>query len=118
MESDSITVSRDGQTWVVELHGEHDLSTSPGLADALRCVHGSAARVVVDLTGARFIDSSVLAALLHAGEDAGETGGRVAVVAPGASHPRRLLDLVGADRPSLRVVETRADAFRLVARAG
>ena len=116
MEPDSIHVSRDGDAWIVELVGEHDLSTAPALVDALRRVDGRGpTQVVVDLAGARFIDSSVLAALVHAGEHVDLVGGRVAVVAPAAGHPRRVLDLVGLDRPPLRIVETRAEALRLVA---
>jgi LuxR family maltose regulon positive regulatory protein len=42
METSPIHVTREGDVWIVELHGEHDLSTSPGLADALRRVDGAA----------------------------------------------------------------------------
>lgn len=116
MGPDSIQVSRDGDAWIVQLRGEHDLSTAPALVDAVRRVDGEAPmQVVVDLTRADFIDSSVLAALVHAGEHVDLVGGRVAIVAPAAGHPRRVLDLVGLDRPPLHIVETRAEALRLVA---
>jgi hypothetical protein len=45
----------------------------------------------------------------------GSSGGRIAVVAPSAGHPRRVIDLVGLDRPPLRLVETRADALDVLA---
>jgi anti-anti-sigma factor len=116
MEPDSIQVCRDGDAWIVELVGEHDLTTAPALVDALHRVDGGGpARVVLDLTAACFIDSSVVAALVRAGEHLDESGGRIAVVAPAAGHPRRVLDLVGLDRPPIRVVETRVEALRLVA---
>jgi anti-sigma B factor antagonist len=115
MEADSIHILLDGAARIVELHGEHDLSTADAVADALRRVDGAPAQVVVDLTAATFIDSSVLGALARAGEHARTVGGAIAVVAPAAGHPRRVLDLVGLERRALPVVETRADALRLVA---
>jgi anti-sigma B factor antagonist len=115
MEADPIRILLDGAARVVELHGEHDLSTADAVADALRRVDGAPAQIVVDLTAATFIDSSVLGALARAGKHARAAGATIAVVAPAAGHPRRVLDLVGLDRRALPVVETRADALRLVA---
>lgn len=117
MAPDTIHVACEGEIWIVELHGEHDLSTSPLLIEALRRADGPDALVIVDLTAARFIDSSVLAAIVHAGEHAAGAGGRLAVVAPATGHPRRLLDLVGLDRPSLPVVGTRAEATAVLTTA-
>jgi anti-sigma B factor antagonist len=50
----------------VEMAGEHDIYTAPDLRERLREVIESGSSVVVDLSGASFIDSSILGALLNA----------------------------------------------------
>jgi anti-sigma B factor antagonist len=119
MESSTVQVSRQGPAWVIELRGEHDISTSAALVDALGRVDGAGApQVVVDLSAAEFIDSSVLAALAHGGEHVDAAGGRIAIVAPSAGRARRLLRLVGLERPPLRIVETRVEALRSLTAGG
>jgi anti-sigma B factor antagonist len=114
MQLGSTHLHRDVGAWIVELRGEHDISTSPGLVEMLSRLDGALPRIVVDLTAATFIDSSVLAVLAQAGKEVGASGGSIAVVAPATGHPRRVLDLVRLERPPLRVVETRAEAIALV----
>jgi len=60
-----IEVSRDGDTPVVTVSGELDMSTAPDLSDVL---DGFVAepKVVVDLADLEFIDSTGLSALLGA----------------------------------------------------
>jgi anti-sigma B factor antagonist len=80
-----------GEVTVVRLVGEHDLSTSPDLTDVMDGVAGRDTPVVIDLTGATFIDSTVLRAIFAGAE---ESRG-FAVAAPVGSAPRRLLELTG-----------------------
>ena len=66
---------------VLTLRGEHDLSTESELAAAL----GQSlrqARVLVDLSECRFMDSTVLKALITAHKQQLEAGGRLELVIP------------------------------------
>lgn len=58
------TSERDGLT-LVALTGELDLSTSGRLADALDAVAGADRRIVLDLRGLQFMDSTGLAVILR-----------------------------------------------------
>lgn len=58
---------RHGDVLLVVVRGEHDIYTAPALRDRLE--DAMAARptgIVVDLSGATFLDSSILGALLEA----------------------------------------------------
>jgi anti-sigma B factor antagonist len=81
--------------WMVELVGEHDLATAPDVRRAVEGVFASGSLLMLDLSRATFIDSSVLAAVVQAQDaaDAAPSHGLV-VVAPTGSTPRRALDLV------------------------
>jgi anti-sigma B factor antagonist len=74
--------------------------------------------VVVDLSGASFIDSAVLGVLIGEHDRARAAGVPLAlVVGSGAGHSvRRIVELTGLDAV-LPVAETRADAERLVRRS-
>jgi anti-anti-sigma factor len=71
----------EDRTAVVDVRGEHDLSTVPALTATLErgCAH---ARVVVDLAECTFIDSTVIAALLRAARTVQGRGGAFALVIP------------------------------------
>jgi anti-sigma B factor antagonist len=104
------TRTGDGQ-WLVELAGEHDLSTAPRLREELERAVAGGGSVVVDLAEVTFVDSSVIGVLVNAHLGAGDdVGRRVIVVVPAHATPRRLLDLVGAGEV-LRVVESREDTL-------
>jgi anti-anti-sigma regulatory factor len=80
--------------WVVELHGEHDLATVPDLRAELADVCAPGRAVIVDLSRATFIDSSILSELIQAQlrADAAE-GERFAVVAPPDGLPARVVGM-------------------------
>jgi anti-sigma B factor antagonist len=86
-----ITRSQVGTATVVRLDGEHDLATSPELVEAMAEATLPQARVVVDLSGATFIDSTVLRAITAGAKESDA----FAIVAPQGTPPRRLLDLTG-----------------------
>ena len=77
----------------VALHGEHDLSSTQCLTDALAAA--SAKRdVLVDFSDCTFMDSSVIGALFRAGQKLNERGGRLELVIPeSATTIRRVADV-------------------------
>jgi anti-sigma B factor antagonist len=83
---------------VVALGGEIDLHTAPRLDEALfGAIHEGAQRVLVDLAGTTFVDSTVLGVLLRAHRRLDDAGGRLVLV---SNDPRilRTLELTGLDR--------------------
>jgi anti-sigma B factor antagonist len=106
-----------GDVVVVVVEGEHDIFTAPTLRERLdeAIVHGGG--IVVDLTGATFVDSSVLGALLDARRRALEAGRGFVVCVGQSVEPgvQRILDITGLV-PVLPVVNRREaaiDAARL-----
>ena len=108
----SVTVDRVGPlTWIVELRGEHDMTNADRLRSELADIFTQATTVVVDLTGATFIDSVIVGELLHAQQRVDETPSEhLAIVAPTTGFPVRVLELLQTDG-ILHVFETRADAL-------
>ena len=107
-----------GDLWIVGLHGEHDLATASALDEHLRQVHSHGTRVVLDLSQASFIDSSVISRVFsEAAQAATAHSSALAVVAPTGSQPRRVLELVQAARV-VQIAEDRADAVTLLDRMG
>lgn len=102
-----------GDLWIVSLRGEHDFSNVADLDEALRRVHTHGTRVVLDLSEASFIDSSVIGSVVReARDDARRPGDDLAVVAPTESQARRVLELVHVE--CVRVVESREDAITAI----
>jgi anti-anti-sigma factor len=100
--------------WVLTMHGEHDASTEPSLAEELERVSAAGGPVVIDLTDAEFIDSTILRALVSAAGRPGDD--EVSVVAPAGREPLRLVQLTGVDSV-LRVCETCEAAIEAIAPA-
>jgi anti-sigma B factor antagonist len=106
----------DSGITVITFSGEHDLNTAPELRDRLAKAIGNDA-VVVDLSGAAFIDSSILGALLDARREAFDAGRGFAVALSGGAQPvERVLEVTGLNS-TLPVHPTRAAAVE-AARAG
>lgn len=95
-----------GPTWLVALHGEHDLSTSPELELVLDGIEPPGAAVVVDLSAASFVDSSVIGAIVRFGLRCP----RLVLAAPAEGAPRRVIDLLQLDQ-RLPVFESRTAAI-------
>ena len=101
--------------WLVEVFGEHDLAAVGLLDGALdHIAEVSETTAVVDLTDARFIDSTVIRTLIdqlrrHPEED----DDWIVVVARPGTEPRRALDIVRAV-DALQVYDTREEALRAV----
>ena len=82
---------------VIVLLGEHDVSSAPALRLALAGARQAGCGVVVELSVASFVDSSVLGAILGGLRDAKEDGRGFAVVASDQQegHVPRLLGITG-----------------------
>ena len=108
METGRVTTQHlDGDVWLVTAEGEHDLAVSPGIGDTLDDLERrSGTNIVVDLTPAEFIDSTVLAALARHSD----RHDRLIVVVPPDSFARRLFDLVHL-QDQLELAESVDDAL-------
>jgi anti-anti-sigma factor len=101
-----------GDVLVVVIEGEHDIYTAPTLRDRLDEALDRGGGVVVDLTGATFVDSSVLGALLDARRRAHDADQGFVVCVGDSVEPgvRRILDITGLV-PVLPVVNGRDEAI-------
>ena len=108
----SIRVQRDGAApWVLELHGEHDLSTVAAIHAQLAPIADRGEAAIVDLSQVTFIDSAVLTELLASRRpDEEDDGARLAIVAPSGGFPARVLGLLQLERV-MAVYESRDEAL-------
>ncbi len=102
--------TEDARGVLVTLRGEHDVSTAPRIRDAAAVSDGLP--LVIDLTEATFLDSSVLGVLLGASEASAQASRPFHVVLGdhGAPAVRRVLDLSGFDQV-LPIVSSVDEAF-------
>lgn len=76
-------VVQDDVNVVIEVAGELDLYTSPGLKDALfDVIAGGQAHLVLDCANLRFVDSTGLGVLVAAHKRAAERGGELRIKSP------------------------------------
>jgi anti-anti-sigma factor len=85
---------------VVEIKGEHDAATSAQLQQLLEGVVARNDLIVVDLSQAEFIDSSVITALLRAHREATERNKTFRLQFGTALIVRRMLEISGLLRSS------------------
>jgi anti-sigma B factor antagonist len=76
----SISTETQGEAVVVHLSGDLDVYTAPRLKEALELSSAGAARVIVDLSGVPFIDSTALGVLVGALQVAQSNGGDLRLV--------------------------------------
>jgi anti-anti-sigma factor len=107
-EGATVVDCRDG-TWVLSPRGAHDLSTEPLLSEELGRASAVGGPVIIDLTDADFIDSSILRVLANAAVER-SAGLRVAVVIPPRNEALRILRITGITE-LLRPYETREAAM-------
>jgi anti-sigma B factor antagonist len=111
VQENRIAVDRGDGVAVVVVEGEHDVYTAPTLSEQLEALLEEGLPLVIDLTPATFVDSSVLRVLLEARRRADERGigFAVALDQDGSGPVRRVLDITGLV-PVLPVHSGRADA--------
>jgi anti-sigma B factor antagonist len=115
-----IEVDRSGDgVAVVVVIGEHDVYTAPSLRDQIQSVLKEQRPVVIDLTPATFVDSSVLRVLLEARRQAEEEGlGFAVALGEGeAEGVRRILDVTGLMK-IFPVLPAREEALETARSAG
>lgn len=96
---------------MLSISGEHDLSTAPELRRRLSTLIAEGEPLVVDLTPATFVDSSILGAILAARRGADEAGLGFAVAHPGKDDAvGRVLEITGL-RTELPVHPGREEAM-------
>ena len=79
----------------IALSGDLDVSTAPSVEERLvELEDGGAERVILDLRGLDFIDSTGLSLLINADRRARRAGRRVTIVS-GTGAPRRILETTG-----------------------
>jgi anti-anti-sigma factor len=101
----------DGGVAVITFSGEHDLNTAPELRERLGQAIEAGQRVVVDLSGAAFIDSSIIGAVLDARRNAQERSlGFAVALSHGAQPVERVLEVTGLTS-TLPVHDTREAAL-------
>jgi anti-sigma B factor antagonist len=101
---------------VVEILGELDLAVAAQLDEALTAAAADCDRLLVNLEGCDFIDSSGLAVLLRAHGRMAQEGRELAVYAP-SDQVLRILSMTGLTRNGL-VFGTAAEALASLDRAG
>jgi anti-sigma B factor antagonist len=75
----NVEASHEGGATVVRVEGELDMATCPELEQALESID-LAGRIVVDLSGCTFFDSSALRVLVQRARAAEAAGGATALV--------------------------------------
>jgi anti-anti-sigma factor len=105
---------RIGDVAVLAVEGAADLATVPDFATHLwRAVDAGEERILIDLSGTRFIDSRMVELLLSAAERLRRTGARLAITC-GGEGIRQVLDLCGVTRV-LPVSESREESLAALA---
>lgn len=79
---------------MISFSGEHDLNTAPELRQRLSQAAKGGDPIVVDLSGAAFIDSSIIGAVLDARREAHAGGRGFAIALSGGAQPvERVLEV-------------------------
>jgi anti-sigma B factor antagonist len=99
---------RDGEEHRLVLAGELDIATVPELEQALAAIKDGVERVVVDLSGLRFMDSTGLRTILRANQRL-EAEGEQLLLMRGPSAVQRVFETTGM-APRLRFYDGAAPA--------
>jgi anti-sigma B factor antagonist len=92
-----IRAKREAERWVLTLSGELDLASAPALQQQLDAAHANGVpRVLVDLSGLEFLDSTGLQVLLYADRRLRENGQALSL-RRGPSAIQRVFELTHMD---------------------
>ncbi|MGH2725236.1 MAG: STAS domain-containing protein [Actinomycetota bacterium] len=99
MDTNLLVESRESGDWsVVEVKGEVDLYTAPQLREELTgLAEGGRTRIVVDLAGVDFLDSTGLGVLIVGLKRCREQDGALALVGP-TEPVQKVLSITGLDK--------------------
>ena len=104
MKTHGVSTGRIDVSWydtditVIALAGEHDLSTSDGIWRELELAIRARQAVIVDLSDAEFIDSSVIHQLMKADKLARSEGTHVTLQLETAPVVQRVIQVTGLER--------------------
>lgn len=104
-----ISVTTNDSTVEITGVGALDLYSSDEFGDALKQAAITAENVVVDLRGATYIDTAIIADIAIAGNKMLGRGKRLRVLLTQGTHPLRVLETVGFSALVEMVVETAND---------
>jgi anti-sigma B factor antagonist len=94
-----IEVQRTDGLAVVSISGEHDLNTAPDLGSQLARLIAEDEGIVVDMSPASFVDSSILGVILDSRRSAHDAGQAFEVVHDGETEAvARVLEITGLRR--------------------
>jgi anti-sigma B factor antagonist len=104
------TARREGDALFASVSGEVDLHNSPDLRTALldMLIHNPVRRLVLNLSGVPYMDSSAIAVLVELLQRLRKTGGRIVLVAP-QPRVRGLLEIARLDT-IFKLVDSETDA--------
>jgi len=92
-----VTTRSQGDHTVVSVAGEIDLYTAPRLqSELMTALSRSPVRLIVDMSGVEFCDSTGINVLLAAHRQARERGGELQLAGPGSA-TRKVLQVTGLE---------------------
>jgi anti-anti-sigma factor len=94
----TVTTAEGGAWAIVSVRGEIDVSTAGSLEDALRACLASSGRVIIDLSGVRFMDSTGLNVLMRAQSGSSDEPAHVLRLAAVPERVSKLLRLTQLDQ--------------------
>jgi len=103
------------ELWLVVVGGEQDMATVGRLREEIERAELAGGDIVIDLSQATFIDSSVAGLLVEHGLRPTRDDASIALVIPAAGFPAKVLQLLEV-YDKLPVFESRADALRALGR--
>jgi len=92
-----VTTRSQGDHTVISVAGEIDLYTAPRLqSELMTALSKSPVRLIVDMSGVEFCDSTGINVLLAAHRQAAERGGELQLAGPGSA-TRKVLQVTGLE---------------------
>jgi anti-anti-sigma factor len=105
-----IRSSWEGDTAIIVVRGEIDLSTAPEMKTAVEAIPEAAQRVVIDLSESTFLDSAGIDTLLRCRRELDRRGIELRVVSPTDGIVRKALEITNI-LPRLGVVDSLDEAL-------
>lgn len=109
-----VVVEEEPAVTALELDGEFDVGSVEQLAEHVEGVLGAGRDLIIDLSRARFIDSSVIHLLFRTSADARTRGRKLVLQLGTARGVERLIEITGVER-EIPCASTRRGALELLA---